>query len=59
MKTIDIIEALSQKVIDTIYDEWKHEGHIQMEQSDNFLFTLDGRYYKVTVEDIGCEEMMG
>ena len=54
MKTVDIIEALAQKVIDTIYDEWHHDGYIEITHSDNFYFTLDGRTYKVTLEDIDC-----
>lgn len=55
MKMIDIVDALLQKVQDTIFDEWHHEGHIEVEHSDDFWFTLDGRLYKVTVEDIDCE----
>lgn len=55
MKNIDIIEALAQKVIDTIYGDWKHDGHIEVEHSDDFWFTLDGRLYKVSLEDIDCE----
>ena len=55
MKHFDITEALAQKVIDTIYTDWKHEGHIELEHTDNFWFTLDGRLYKVTVEDVDCE----
>ena len=51
MKNCDIIEALAQKVIDTIYGEWHHEGHIEVEHSDDFCFTLDGRLYKVTLEE--------
>ncbi|MFR8331171.1 MAG: hypothetical protein ACLU9S_01380 [Oscillospiraceae bacterium] len=55
MKLFDITEALAQKVIDTIYTDWKHEGHIELEHTDNFWFTLDGRLYKATVEDVDCE----
>jgi len=55
MKTIDITEALAQKVIDIIYGEWHHEGHIEVEHSDDFWFTLDGRLYKVKIQDVDCE----
>lgn len=55
MKLVDIIEVLAQKVIDTIYSEWRHEGNIQAENTDSFWFTLDGRLYKVIVEDVDCE----
>ena len=37
------------------YDKWHHEGHIEVEHSDDFYFTLDGRLYKVTLEDKGSE----
>ena len=53
MKMIDITDALVQKVVDTIYDEWKHEGNIQVEHTGDFLFSLDGRLYNVTIEDVG------
>lgn len=53
MKMIDITDALVQKVVDTIYDEWKHEGNIQVEHTGDFLFSLDGRLYRVTIEDVG------
>lgn len=55
MKNCDIIHALVDKVIDTIYGDWRHEGHIEIEHSDNFWFTLDGRLYKVTLDDVDCE----
>lgn len=57
MKSCDIIEALAQKVIDTIYCEWHHEGHINSEDSDNFWFTLDGRFYKVKLENRGSADV--
>ena len=55
MKTQDIVHALAEKVEDTIYKEWHHEGYLELEQSDRFWFTLDGRLYKVTIEDIDAE----
>ncbi len=55
MKTSDIISTLAQKIIDTIYDEWHHDGHIEVEHDDDFWFTLDGRLYKVTIKDVDCE----
>lgn len=53
MKNCDIIHALAQKLIDSIYGEWYHEGHIESEESDNFWFTIDGRLYKVKLENRG------
>lgn len=55
MKTQYIVCALAEKVEDTIYKEWHHEGYLELEQTDRFWFTLDGRLYKVTIEDIDAE----
>lgn len=55
MKNCDIIHAIAQKVVDTIYDEWHHDGHIEVEHSDDFWFTLDGRLYSVKLTDVDCE----
>lgn len=55
MKSCYIIEALAQKVIDTIFDEWHHDGHIEMEHSDDFAFSLDGHMYQVILKDCGEE----
>ncbi len=55
MKNCDITHALAQKVVDTIYGEWHHEGHIEVEHSDDFWFTLDGRLYCAKVIDVDCE----
>lgn len=52
MKNCDIIHALAQKVIDTIYDEWHHEGHIDVEHSNDFEFTLDGKRYCVVLKEL-------
>lgn len=40
MKNCDIIRELAQKVIDTIYTDWHHDGHIEAEDDSYFAFTL-------------------
>ena len=55
MKNADIIHTLAQKVIDTIYGEWYHEGHIEFEHSSDFAFSLDGKMYQVILKDCGKE----
>lgn len=55
MRTDRIVHALAKKVKDTIYDEWEHEGSILIEHEEDFWFSLDGRLYKVTVEDVDCD----
>ena len=52
MKNCDIIRELAQKVIDTIYTDWHHDGHIEAENSNDFEFTLDGKRYYVVLEEI-------
>jgi len=47
-----ITNTLAQKVIDTIYNEWHHEGHIEIEHTDDFYFTLDGKLYCVQVREV-------
>ena len=53
MKNSDIIHALAQKVTDTIYKGWHHEGHIENEGLDSFHFTLDGKLYCVVLTEKG------
>ena len=47
-----ITTTLAQKVIDTIYGDWHHEGHIELEHTDDFYFTLDGKLYCVQVREV-------
>lgn len=53
MQSCDIIHELAQKVIDTIYTDWHHDGHIEAEGSEDFEFTLDGKRYRVLL----CESL--
>ena len=55
MKNCDIIHALSQKIIDTVYGEWYHEGHIELEHSNDFEFVLDGKRYYVVLKELEQE----
>lgn len=55
MRIGDITDTLLEKVCETIFEEWKHEGYIEIQHCDNFWFTLDGRLYKVTVQDVDAE----
>jgi len=53
MKNSDIIRALAQKVTDTIYKGWHHEGHIEAEGLSSLHFTLDGKLYCVVLTEKG------
>ena len=52
MMNCDIIHELAQKVIDTIYGEGHHDGHIEAEHSNDFEFTLDGKCYYIVLKEI-------
>ena len=52
MKNCDIIHEFAQKVIDTLYTDWHHDGHIEVEHSNDFEFTLDGKRYYVVLKEI-------
>ena len=52
METDIIIHEMAEQVINKIYDEWHHDGHIQCEYYDSFDFVLDGKYYRVKIEEV-------
>lgn len=49
-----ITDALVDKVNDTIYIEWKHEGYITLQHSTEFFCIIDDKMYKVSVKE--CKE---
>ena len=49
-----ITDALVDKVIDTIYTEWKHEGYVTLQHSTEFFCIIDDKMYKVSVTE--CKE---
>ena len=59
MKTADITNALVRKVVDTIFKEWKHEGHIDIEHTEDFRCVIDGKLYEVTVREVWKEAVDG
>ena len=52
MKSCDIIHEFAQKVIDTFYTDWHHEGQIEIEHSDSFEFKKKKKRYRVALEEI-------
>ena len=56
MKIGDITATLAQKaVVNVIYKEWLHEGHIDIEHTEDFRCVIDGKLYEITVREVGKE----
>lgn len=47
-----IISVLAKAVDDTILKEWHHSGRIEIEHSDDFVFTASGKQYRVLLEEV-------
>ena len=58
MKPCDITEALVDKVCETIYGEWKHEGYIMLQHSDEFFCDIDDKTYKICVKECAEDEVI-
>jgi hypothetical protein len=43
MKTVDIMETLTNAIDKTIFQDWKHEGFIGGFTSENIAFEVDGK----------------
>ena len=56
MKIGDITATLAKKaVVNVIYKEWLHEGHIDIEHTEDFRCVIDGKLYEITVREVGKE----
>lgn len=56
MKISDITATLAKKaVVNVIYKEWLHEGHIDIEHTEDFRCVIDGKLYEITVREVGKE----
>lgn len=54
MKIGDITATLVKKaVVNVIYKEWLHEGHIDIEHTEDFRCVIDGKLYEITVREVG------
>lgn len=56
MKIGDITTTLAKKaIVNVIYKEWLHEGHIDIEHTEDFRCVIDGKLYEITVREVGKE----
>lgn len=52
MKTVDIMEVLTNAIDETILQKWKHEGFIGGFTSEYIEFEVDGREYVLRICEV-------
>lgn len=52
MKTVDIMETLTNAIDKTIFGEWKHEGFIGGFTSEHIDFEIDGKEYVLRINEV-------
>jgi hypothetical protein len=52
MKTVDIMETLTNAIDKTIFQDWKHEGFIGGFTSEHIDFEVDGREYVLRICEV-------
>ncbi len=52
MKTVDIMEMITNAIDKTIFQEWKHEGFIGGFTSEHIEFEVDGKEYVLKIQEV-------
>lgn len=52
MKTVDIMEMLTNAIQDTIFEKWKHEGFICGFSSEHINFEIDNKEYVLNIKEV-------
>lgn len=52
MKTVDIMEMVTNAIDKTILRDWKHEGFIGGFTSEHINFEIDGREYVLRISEV-------
>lgn len=52
MKTVDIVEMVSDAIEKKIIGEWKHEGGILSASSEHVDFEIDGKEYVIAIKEL-------
>lgn len=52
MKSVDIMEMLTNAIDKTIFGDWKHEGFIGGFTSEHINFEIDGREYVLKLSEV-------
>lgn len=64
MRTVDIMEMITNAIDKVIFGEWKHEGYIGGFTSEHINFEVDGREYVLKIAEVKdgehwCEKLKG
>lgn len=51
MKSVDIIEIISQTIEQKVIKEWKHEGYIDILHSDDVSVVIDGKRFIISIKE--------
>ena len=52
MKSVDIMESITNHIEDKFFKEWKHEGFIGMFTSEDINFEVDGKEYVLKIHEV-------
>jgi hypothetical protein len=52
MKTVDIMEMVTNAIEKTIFHDWKHEGFIGGFSSADINFEIDGKEYVLKIYEV-------
>ena len=52
MKSVDIMEVITNAIDETILQKWRHEGFIGGFTSEHINFEIDGREYVLLIAEV-------
>jgi len=58
MKIVDITEVIANQIEKKIFGEWKHDGYIDGFTSDQACAVIDGKIYRITVQEVAEDEQV-
>lgn len=56
VRTVDIMEMLTNSIYETLFENWKHEGSIGGFTSQDIKFTVDGKKYVLKIRELSDGE---
>ncbi len=51
MKTVDLAELISKTLEHVVFEQWKHEGHIDGMGTGELNAVIDGKNYHITITE--------
>ena len=53
MKTGHIMELIDRTIEEVIFEQWKHEGYLDISTSDKVAFVVDGKRFVIEIKEEG------